>query len=101
MEGSFKKSCVALVVAGDAQPLSSSAADVAEASPVRIIRIREVSELTSLGRGAIYQRMKDDPTFPKSVALSDSTARGAPVGWVLSEVQTWVLARMAKREEAA
>ncbi|MGH1449936.1 MAG: helix-turn-helix transcriptional regulator [Pseudomonadaceae bacterium] len=71
------------------------------ADAFRIIRIREVSELTGLGRGTIYQRIKSDPTFPRPVPLSDSTARGAPVGFVLSEVQAWVLSRMAKRDVAA
>lgn len=66
-----------------------------------IIRMPEVEKITSLKRPTIYKRLKDDPTFPKPVPLSDSTARGAPVGWVLAEVQQWVRSRIASRVEAA
>lgn len=62
-----------------------------------IIRIPEVEKITSLKRPTIYKRLKDDPTFPKPVPLSDSTARGAPVGFVLAEVQQWVRSRIATR----
>lgn len=62
-----------------------------------IIRIPEVEKITSLKRPTIYKRLKDDPTFPKPVPLSDSTARGAPVGYVLAEVQQWVRSRIATR----
>jgi len=64
-----------------------------------LIRISEVEQITSLKRTTIYKRLKDDPTFPRPVPLTDSTARGAPVGWVLGEVQTWVRSRLALRSE--
>lgn len=65
-----------------------------------IVRVAEVASITGLARPTIYKRLKDDPTFPRPVPLSDSTARGAPVGWVLSEVQAWVRQRMAMRGAA-
>ncbi|WP_033998017.1 helix-turn-helix transcriptional regulator [Pseudomonas paraeruginosa] len=66
-----------------------------------LIRMPEVEAITGLARPTIYKRMKDDPTFPKPVPLSNSAARGAPVAWVLGEVQAWVRGRIAARGEVA
>lgn len=66
-----------------------------------IIRMPQLEELTSLKRPTIYKRLKDDPTFPRPVPLSNSTARGAPVGFVLAEVQEWVRSRIAIRNGVA
>lgn len=66
-----------------------------------LIRADQVCALTGYQRATIYKRLKDDPTFPKPVPLSDSKARGAPVGWVLAEVQEWVRKRIALRGKAA
>lgn len=66
-----------------------------------IIRMGELEAITGIKRPTVYKRLKDDPTFPKPVPLSDSKCRGAPVGWVLAEVQTWVRQRIALREVAA
>lgn len=65
-----------------------------------IIRMPELEALTGLKRPTVYKRLKDDPTFPKPVPLSDSKSRGAPVGWVLAEVQEWVRKRIATRVES-
>lgn len=64
-----------------------------------IIRMPETETITGLKRPTIYKRLKDDPTFPKPIPLSNSTARGAPIGFVLAEVQEWVRSRIACREE--
>ncbi|WP_262378033.1 helix-turn-helix transcriptional regulator [Pseudomonas oryzihabitans] len=66
-----------------------------------IIRMPDMESITGLARPTIYKRLKDDPTFPKPVPLSNSKGRGAPVGWVLAEVQAWVRARIALRGVAA
>lgn len=66
-----------------------------------IIRMPELEAITGLARPTIYKRLKDDPTFPKPVPLSNSTSRGAPVGWVLAEAQAWVRGRIAMRGVAA
>lgn len=63
-----------------------------------IIRMPELETITGFCRPTIYKRLKDDPTFPRPVPLSDSTARGAPIGFVLAEVQQWVRSRIARRE---
>ncbi len=66
-----------------------------------IIRISELSAITGYARPTIYKRLKDDPTFPRPVPLSDSKSRGAPVGWILAEAQAWVRQRIALRKVAA
>lgn len=66
-----------------------------------LIRMPDVEAITGLARPTVYKRLKDDPTFPKPVPLSNSKSRGAPVGWVLAEVQAWVRQRIALREVAA
>lgn len=60
--------------------------------------MKEVARLTALRPATIYKKLKTDPTFPKRFPLSDSTARGAPVGFVLSEIIQWIETRIAKRE---
>lgn len=67
-----------------------------------LIRMPELLAITGIGgRATVYKLLKEDPTFPKPVPLSGSTARGAPVGFVLGEVQDWIRARIAARGEAA
>lgn len=63
-----------------------------------IIRMPELEAITGLARPTIYKRLKDDHTFPRPVPLSDSTSRGAPVGFILAEVQAWVASRITKRD---
>ena len=67
---------------------------------VRLIRMADVVQLIGLQRGAVYKLIKNDPTFPRPVPLTSSTARGAPVAFVLSEVQGWIKARIALRGAA-
>ncbi|WP_213879210.1 AlpA family phage regulatory protein [Pseudomonas sp. dw_358] len=81
--------------------LQSVAATIHQFDPSTfIIRIPELCAITGLARPTVYKRLKDDLTFPKPVPLSDSKSRGAPVGWVLAEVQAWVRQRIALREVA-
>lgn len=68
-----------------------------------LVRIGEVVSIVGLARPTIYKLMKQPASgFPLPVKLSDSTARGAPVAWVLGEVQAWVRSRIAaSRSDAA
>jgi len=66
-----------------------------------IIRMAEVEKITGLKRATIYKYLEMDDSFPRQVPLSNSKQRGAPVGWVLAEVQAWVRSRSALRREAA
>lgn len=67
-----------------------------------LIRMPEVVAMVGLARPTIYKLMGQNGSgFPLPVKLNESTARGAPVAWVLSEVQAWVKSRMDAREKVA
>ena len=56
------------------------------------MRLKEVMEMTGLSRSYVYQLMAEGD-FPQSVSLG---ARA--VAWVESEVQDWILERIALRD---
>lgn len=60
---------------------------------MRIIRLSEVLANTGLARSTLYRYVADG-AFPKPVSLGDRA-----VGWVESEVQDWVLARIEERDK--
>jgi len=60
---------------------------------MRIIRLSEVLANTGLARSSIYRYVAEG-LFPKPVSLGDRA-----VGWVESEVQDWVLARIEERDK--
>ncbi|MCH5537454.1 AlpA family phage regulatory protein [Pseudomonas syringae pv. syringae] len=67
-----------------------------------LIRMREVEGIVGMKRSTIYKLMQQPGScFPQPVKLSNSTARGAPVAWVLSEVQDWARSRIAARDQVA
>ena len=55
-----------------------------EKTPDRIIRAKEVQNLTGLSRTTLW-RLEQKDAFPKRVSLG-----GQSVGWKLSEVQGWI-----------
>ncbi|MEO8488608.1 AlpA family transcriptional regulator [Pseudomonas sp.] len=59
---------------------------------MKMIRVQDVSNLTSLGKSTIYKLIKEG-TFPKQVSLGERC-----VAWVESEVQEWILARIDERD---
>ncbi len=67
-----------------------------------LIRMREVEGIVGMKRSTIYKLMqRPECGFPQPVKLSTSTARGAPVAWVLSEVQAWARSRIEARDQVA
>ncbi|GLO43962.1 helix-turn-helix transcriptional regulator [Pseudomonas putida] len=62
---------------------------------MRIIRMKEVVDLTGLARSTIYKYIAEG-TFPKPVSLGDRC-----VGWVHSELHDWILAKIEERDLAA
>ena len=67
-----------------------------------LIRMREVENIVGMKRSTIYKLMqRSDCGFPQPVKLSMSTARGAPVAWVLAEVQAWARSRIEARDQVA
>jgi prophage regulatory protein len=54
----------------------------------RALRLRQVSQLTGLGRSMIYQ-MQAEGRFPQRIKLGERA-----VGWLESEVREWLAARI-------
>lgn len=67
----------------------------------RLIRFPDVQKLTGYARSTMYKVMQRDPTFPRPVQMSNSTARNAPVAFVLGEVLDWIDQRKQAREGEA
>lgn len=61
---------------------------------MRIIRLKEVIETSGLARSTIYKYIGEG-TFPAPVSLGDRT-----IGFVESEIQDWILARIEERDLA-
>ncbi|WP_324738097.1 AlpA family transcriptional regulator [Pseudoalteromonas sp. CuT4-3] len=59
---------------------------------MRLIKLKEVIEKTSLGRSTIYEFMTDG-RFPKQVSLGAKS-----VAWLESEVDDWIMERIGERE---
>lgn len=67
-----------------------------------LIRMPSLEVATGLKRSTLYKLMQGPESgFPRPVKLSNSNARGAPVAWVLSEVQSWVKSRIEARDQVA
>lgn len=65
----------------------------------QMINITMVSELTGLSRSTIYEMMNPkskyhEPAFPKKVSLTTNR-----VAWVASEINDWIQARIALRDQ--
>ncbi|WP_417670233.1 AlpA family transcriptional regulator [Pseudoalteromonas tetraodonis] len=58
---------------------------------MRLIKLKEVIEKTSLGRSTIYELMTDG-RFPKQVSLGAKS-----VAWLESEVDDWIMERIGER----
>jgi len=52
------------------------------------LRLRQVSQLTGLGRSMIYQ-MQAEGRFPRRIKLGERA-----VGWLESEVRDWLASRI-------
>ncbi|MCJ1887474.1 AlpA family transcriptional regulator [Pseudomonas sp. LA21] len=61
---------------------------------MRIIRLKEVMDLTGLARSTVYKYIAASE-FPVPLSLGDRC-----VGWLESEVHEWILARVAERDRA-
>ena len=59
---------------------------------MRLIKLKEVIEKTSLGRSTIYEFMTDG-RFPKQESLGAKS-----VAWLESEVDDWIMDRLGERE---
>lgn len=66
-------------------PKPHKAPDPIPAEPDRILKLKEVSEMTSLARSTIYNYIQEG-TFPRGVNLG----KDRRVGWRLSDIQKWI-----------
>lgn len=70
-----------------------------------ILRRRHVEARTGLSRSTIYSRLNPkspnyDPTFPKPIELGHGM-KNPPVGWLESEVESWLAAQIEFSRKAA
>lgn len=61
---------------------------------MKIIRLKAVIDATGLGRSTVYKYVAEG-SFPKPIPLGERC-----VGWLESEVQDWILARIEERDLA-
>ena len=69
------------------------------AKALTIIRRKQLEARTGLSRSTIYAQMREnpkrpgdfDPTFPKPISMGAKA-----VGWIESEVEAWLAARVAE-----
>ncbi len=66
-----------------------------------ILRRKQVEARTGLSRSTIYSKIKSDrpgeydPTFPTPIKLG-----GRSVGWIESEIEAWISARIEECRKA-
>lgn len=68
-------------------------------SSVRILRLKQVIDRIGLGRSTVYDRLNEgspryDSSFPKPFSLG-----GNAVGWLESEINSWIQERVSKSVE--
>ncbi|MCK6411482.1 MAG: AlpA family phage regulatory protein [Azonexus sp.] len=80
-------------------------AAIKEAKEIRILRRKQLEDRTGLSRSTIYARLNPkspsyDPTFPKPIELGHGM-KNPPVGWLESEVESWLTAQIEMSRKAA
>lgn len=73
-------------------PNSRSAQLDYETCPLRVLRLREVKQVTGLSQSGIYAKMSRGE-FPHSIPLGAQA-----VGWRSDEIAAWIEAQTAKRD---
>lgn len=63
-------------------------------SALVILRRKQVEQRTGLSRSSIYAKLKEK-TFPAPVTLGPKS-----VGWIESEINSWISEQVAKRDES-
>lgn len=60
----------------------------------KILRKKEVREITGLSDTSLWRLERDDSSFPRRLRL------GGAVGWLQEEIEAWIDARAAERSKA-
>lgn len=68
-----------------------------EMNRIKILRLPEVSYLTSLSRSTLYEKMnikskRYDPKFPKTIKLGVNA-----IGWYEHEINQWIESKALER----
>lgn len=66
-----------------------------QTAPTTILRRKQVEARTGLARSTIYDRVKAG-TFPAPISLGEKA-----VGWIESEIDAWLNARIQESRKAA
>ena len=61
---------------------------------MRLIKIKEVMEKTSLARATVYKYVKEG-TFPQAISIGANR-----VAWLEEEVDNWILRLLEKRKNS-
>ncbi|MGO1190117.1 helix-turn-helix transcriptional regulator [Vibrio casei] len=61
----------------------------------KILRLPEVINMVGLSKATIYAHMRNG-LFPKNLSLGANST-----GWLESEIQEWITARITARDEVA
>ena len=90
--------CICLKVTMDAvnrrgEPTTLQRSSSTQISGQRLLRLRQVSDLTGLGRSCIY-RMQAEKRFPQSIKIGVRAVR-----WLETEVTSWIGARIQLSRE--
>lgn len=59
---------------------------------MKLIRLRQVMQMTGLGRSSIYNYMKDQ-SFPKQVKITSNLS-----AWVETEINEWIQDKVNQRD---
>lgn len=68
---------------------------VTDAKPLKLIRIKDVCDLTGLSRSYVYE-LSSRGQFPTSINLVPG---GSSKAWIESEVTEWIQSRISQRGE--
>ena len=71
--------------------------DYSQKTPIKVLRTPKAQQRLGISRAAIYEKQNPrskyyDPTFPQRISLG-----GRTVGFIESEIEIWLVARMAAR----
>lgn len=71
----------------------------------RLMRLPAVIEATGMSRSTIYDRIRKEPDFPKPIPLGRQVGhprgtRSTMVAWLADEVDAYIAARTAERDQA-
>lgn len=67
---------------------------------IRVLRLKLVLERVGVSRSTVYDWMnlnspRHDPTFPHPIRLSGGSGRCGAIGWIESDLCSWIDSRIA------